>query len=64
MVVDVVNSPTFDDATALRFFETSSRNILAERQAADVRHYVALSIVGSERLTNSGYFRAKLLQES
>lgn len=64
VVVDVVNSPTFDDATALRFFETSSRNILAAAAAADVRHYVALSIVGSERLTNSGYFRAKLLQES
>lgn len=64
VVVDVVNSPTFDDATALRFFETCSRNILAAAAAADVRHYVALSIVGSERLTNSGYFRAKLLQES
>lgn len=63
VVVDVVNSPAFDDATALRFFETSSRNILASAAATGVRHYVALSIVGSERLAQNGYFRAKLLQE-
>lgn len=64
VVVDVVNPPTFDDATALRFFETSSRNILEFAAATGVRHYVALSIVGSERLTENGYFRAKLLQEA
>jgi uncharacterized protein YbjT (DUF2867 family) len=63
VVVDVVNSPAFDDATALRFFETSSRNILASAAATGVRHYVALSIVGSERLSENGYFRAKLVQE-
>jgi uncharacterized protein YbjT (DUF2867 family) len=63
VVVDVVNPPTFDDATALHFFETSSRNILAAAAANDVRHHVALSIVGSERLIQNGYFRAKLLQE-
>jgi uncharacterized protein YbjT (DUF2867 family) len=63
VVVDVVNSPAFDDATALRFFETSSRNILTSAAATGVRHYVALSIVGSERLSQNGYFRAKLLQE-
>lgn len=63
VVVDVVNSPAFDDATALRFFETSSRNILASASATGVRHYVGLSIVGSERLSGNGYFRAKLVQE-
>ncbi|CAN5196397.1 SDR family oxidoreductase [soil metagenome] len=64
VVIDAVNSPTFDDATAMRFFETSSRNILAAAGAAGAGHYVALSIVGSERLPTSGYFRAKLLQEA
>lgn len=63
VVVDVVNAPAFDDATALRFFETSSRNILAAASATGVRHYVGLSIVGSERLSGNGYFRAKLVQE-
>ena len=63
VVVDVVNSPTFDDATAMRFFETSSRNILTSAAATGVRHYVGLSIVGSERLSQNGYFRAKLVQE-
>jgi uncharacterized protein YbjT (DUF2867 family) len=63
VVVDVVNSPAFDDATAMRFFETSSRNILTSAAATGVRHYVGLSIVGSERLSRNGYFRAKLVQE-
>jgi uncharacterized protein YbjT (DUF2867 family) len=64
VVIDVVNSPSFDDVTAMRFFETSSRNILAATAAVGAHHYVALSIVGSERLAASGYFRAKLLQEA
>lgn len=63
VIIDVVNSPTFDDTTAMRFFEASSCNILAAASGAGVHHYVALSIVGSERLPTSGYFRAKLLQE-
>jgi uncharacterized protein YbjT (DUF2867 family) len=63
VVVDVVNSPAFDDATAMRFFEASSRNILTSAAATGVRHYVGLSIVGSERLSQNGYFRAKLVQE-
>jgi uncharacterized protein YbjT (DUF2867 family) len=64
VVIDVVNPPTYDDETSLRFFETSSRNILAAAASNDVRHYAALSIVGSERLPEIGYFRAKLLQEA
>lgn len=63
VVIDVVNPPTYDEATAGPFFETSSRNILAAAAATGVRHYVALSIVGSERLQENGYFRAKLKQE-
>ncbi|WP_165187496.1 SDR family oxidoreductase [Caulobacter soli] len=62
-VVDVLNAPSFDDETAMRFFETSSRNILEAAAAEGVRHYLALSIVGCERLQASGYFRAKLAQE-
>ncbi len=64
VVIDVVNPPTFDDATSLRFFETSTRNILEAASATGVRHYAALSIVGADRLPEIGYFRAKLLQES
>ena len=63
VVIDVSNSPSFEDAAVLNFFETSTRNILAEEAAAGVRHHVALSVVGSERLTESGYMRAKLAQE-
>jgi uncharacterized protein YbjT (DUF2867 family) len=63
VVIDVVNSPSFEDAPALEFFETSTRNILEAAVAEGVRHHVALSIVGAERLSNSGYFRAKLAQE-
>jgi uncharacterized protein YbjT (DUF2867 family) len=63
VVVDVSNSPTFDDAEALAFFETSTRHLLAAEQAAGVSHHVALSMVGAERLSESGYFRAKVEQE-
>jgi uncharacterized protein YbjT (DUF2867 family) len=63
VVVDVLNSPSFDDAPALDFFETSSRNILDVAAAEGVKHYLALSIVGADRLQASGYFRAKLAQE-
>jgi uncharacterized protein YbjT (DUF2867 family) len=63
VVVDVANSPSFDDRAVLEFFETSGRNLLAAEAAAGVRHHVALSVVGSDRLPDSGYFRAKLAQE-
>jgi uncharacterized protein YbjT (DUF2867 family) len=64
VVVDVANSPSFEDAAALDFFQTSGRNLLAAEQAAGVGHHVALSVVGTERLQASGYFRAKLAQEA
>ena len=64
VVVDVSNSPSFEDAAVLKFFETSTRNILAAEAAAGVGHHVALSVVGTERLLESGYFRAKIAQES
>jgi uncharacterized protein YbjT (DUF2867 family) len=63
VVVDVSNSPSFEDAAVLAFFETSTRNLLAAEAAAGVRHHVALSVVGTERLAESGYFRAKIAQE-
>ncbi|HEX6685387.1 MAG TPA: SDR family oxidoreductase [Candidatus Limnocylindrales bacterium] len=63
VVVDVANSPTFDEATAMEFFQTSTRNVLAGALKAGVGHYVALSVVGAERLDSSGYFRAKAIQE-
>jgi uncharacterized protein YbjT (DUF2867 family) len=63
VVVDVSNSPSFEDAAVLEFFDTSTRNLLAAEAAAGVGHHVALSVVGTERLTESGYFRAKLAQE-
>jgi uncharacterized protein YbjT (DUF2867 family) len=62
-VVDVSNSPSFEDAAVMQFFTTSTRNLLAAEAAAGVGHHVALSVVGTERLTESGYFRAKLAQE-
>ncbi len=63
-MIDVSNSPSFEDAAALEFFETSTRNLLAaEAAAAGVGHHVALSVVGTERLQQSGYFRAKSAQE-
>lgn len=63
VVVDVSNSPSMEDGAVLAFFETSTRNLLAGEAAAGVRHHVALSVVGTERLTESGYFRGKLAQE-
>ena len=63
VVVDVANSPSFEDAAVMHFFETSGRNLLAAEAAAGVKHHVALSVVGTERLLGSGYFRAKLVQE-
>ncbi|MCY1517088.1 NAD(P)H-binding protein [compost metagenome] len=64
IVVDVANAPLWEDKAVLEFFETSSRNLLAAEAAAGVRHHVALSIVGSERLPDSGYFRGKVAQEN
>jgi uncharacterized protein YbjT (DUF2867 family) len=64
VVVDVSNSPSWEDAAVMNFFETSTRNLLAAEAAAGVRHHVALSVVGSERLLESGYFRAKIAQEN
>src|SRR6202008_4541958 len=63
VVVDVTNSPSWDDAAVLKFFETSTRNLLAREAAAGVGHHVALSVVGSERMLESGYFRTKICQE-
>jgi uncharacterized protein YbjT (DUF2867 family) len=63
VVVDVSNAPDWDDDAVMHFFETSTRNLLAAETAAGVEHHVALSVVGSERLTESGYFRAKIAQE-
>jgi len=62
VVIDLANSPSFEDKAVLEFFETSGRNLLAAEAAAGVRHHVALSIVGTDR-TDSGYFRAKVAQE-
>lgn len=63
VVVDVSNSPSFEDRAVLEFFETSGRNLLAAEAAAGVKHHVALSVVGTDRLPDSGYFRAKVAQE-
>ena len=63
VVADVSNSPSFEDAAVLEFFETSTRNLLAAEAAAGVGHHVALSVVGTQRLSASGYFRAKIAQE-
>ncbi len=65
VVVDVSNSPSFEDEAAMKFFQTSTRNILAAEAKAGVRHHVVLSVVGVERLAaTNGYFRAKLAQET
>jgi len=64
VVVDVANSPSFEDKAVLAFFETSGRNLLAAEAAAGVGHHVALSVVGTDRLLASGYFRAKMAQEN
>jgi len=63
VVVDVSNSPSFEGAAALEFFQTSTRNLLAAESAAGVGHHVALSVVGADRLPDSGYLRAKVAQE-
>ncbi len=63
VVVDVSNSPSWDDAAVLKFFETSTRNLLTYEADARVGHHVALSVVGTDRLSESGYFRAKIAQE-
>src|SRR5499426_3571248 len=62
VVIDLANSPSFEDKAVLEFFETSGRNLLAAEAAANVRHHVALSIVAIDR-TDNGYFRAKVVQE-
>ena len=63
VVVDVSNAPDWEDQAVLAFFETSTRNLLAAEAAAGVGHHVALSVVGTERVSDSGYFRAKMAQE-
>src|SRR6187401_346918 len=63
VVVDVANAPSWEDNAVLAFFETSGRNLLAAEAAAGIGHHVALSVVGTDRLLASGYFRAKLAQE-
>lgn len=63
VVVDVANSPSFEDKAVLEFFETAGRNLLAAEAAAGVHHHVALSVVGADRLPDSGYLRAKVAQE-
>jgi uncharacterized protein YbjT (DUF2867 family) len=63
VVIDLANSPSFEDRAVLAFFQTSGRNLLAAEAAAGVRHHVALSIVGTDRTPDNGYFRAKVAQE-
>lgn len=63
-VVDVSNSPSFEETAVLNFFETSTRNILAAEKAAGIAHFVALSVVGADRMASGGYMRAKIAQES
>ncbi|HVZ99481.1 MAG TPA: SDR family oxidoreductase [Caulobacterales bacterium] len=64
VVVDVSNSPSFEDAAVMEFFKTATANILAAERAAGVKHHVVLSVVGTQRLTDSGYMRAKAAQEN
>ena len=63
VVVDVANSPSFEDQAAMDFFQTAGKNLTAAEVTAGIKHHVALSVVGTERLQDSGYFRAKLAQE-
>src|SRR5690349_1713730 len=63
VVIDLANSPSFEDKAVLEFFETSDRHLVAAEAAAGVRHHVALSIVGTDRTSDNGYFRAKVAQE-
>src|SRR6201997_5507583 len=64
VVVDVSNSPSWEDSAVLKFFETSTRNLLKYEAAAGVTHHVALSVVGTDRLLESGFFRAKIAHEN
>jgi uncharacterized protein YbjT (DUF2867 family) len=64
VVVDVANSPSFEDNAVMEFFQTAGHNLLAAETAAGVKHHIALSVVGTDRLQASGYFRAKLVQEN
>jgi uncharacterized protein YbjT (DUF2867 family) len=64
VVVDVTNSPSWEDAAVLKFFETSTHNLLSYEAVAGVEHHIALSVVGTERLLESGFFRAKMAQEN
>jgi len=64
VAVDVTNSPSWEDAAVLQFFQASTRNLLSHEAAAGVRHHVALSVVGTDRMLESGFFRAKLAQEN
>jgi uncharacterized protein YbjT (DUF2867 family) len=64
VVVDVSNAPSWEDKAVLEFFETSGRNLLSAEAVAGVRHHVALSVVGTDRLLSSGYFRAKMAEEN
>src|SRR5262245_21240639 len=63
VVVDVSNAPSWEDSAVMKFFDSSTRNLVAAEAKAGVRHHVALSVVGTERLQDSGYFRSKLAQE-
>lgn len=63
VVIDLANSPSFEDKAVLEFFETSGRNLIAAEKTAGVKHHIALSVVGTEHLQESGYFRGKLAQE-
>jgi uncharacterized protein YbjT (DUF2867 family) len=64
VVVDLANSPSFEDTAVMKFFQTAGRNLLAAEAVAGVRHHIALSVVGADRLPDSGYLRAKVAQES
>src|SRR5262249_57214798 len=64
VVIDVANSPSFEDQASMDFFQTAGKNLIAAEVATGVKHHVALSVVGTERLQESGYFRAKLAQEN
>lgn len=64
VVVDLANSPSFEDQVAMDFFQTAGRNLIDAETVAGVRHHIALSVVGTDRLQDSGYFRAKLAQET
>lgn len=64
VVIDVANAPSFEDKAVVEFFETSGHHLLAAEAAAGVEHHIALSVVGTDRLLSSGYFRAKMIQEN